>query len=221
MTDQSAGRILVINPNSNPQVTEGMSEAVQPLRLAGGPIIDCVTLASGPFGIESQADVDQVAVLLREVVLRETADAFVIGCFSDPGLAACREASTKPILGIRECAVFAAMAQGDQFGVIALGPSSILRQARAFREMGVQSRCAGSEPLHLSVAEAEAAEAYPRVEAAGRALAERGAETLILGCAGMVHHRAKLEDAIGLPVIDPTQAATAQALGLVLLAART
>ena len=30
-----------------------MSEAVEPLRLNNGPKIDCVTIANGPFGVES------------------------------------------------------------------------------------------------------------------------------------------------------------------------
>ena len=150
-------RILVINPNSNEAVTRGMSEAVEALRLNGGPEIVCRTLESGPFGVESQADVEAVALPLRDIVLEGNADAYVIGCFSDPGLAVCREATARPVLGIRECAVLSALSQGDRFGVIALGPSSVKRQARAFREMGVASRWAGSHPLHLSVAAAESA----------------------------------------------------------------
>ena len=213
-------RILVINPNSNEAVTRGMSEAVEALRLYGGPEIFCRTLESGPFGVESQADVEAVALPLRDIVLEGNADAYVIGCFSDPGLAVCREATARPVLGIRECAVLSALSQGDRFGVIALGPSSVKRQARAFREMGVASRWAGSHPLHLSVAAAENAEAYPRILETGQALVEAGADTLILGCAGMVRHRRPLIEAFGVPVIDPTQAATAQALGLVLLSAR-
>ena len=211
-------RILVVNPNSNPAVTHGMSEAVEALRLPGGPSIDCVTLEGGPFGIESQADVEAVTLPLRDIVARGEADAYVVGCFSDPGLAVCREATARPVLGIRECAVMSALSQGDRFGVVALGPSSIRRQNRAFREMGVMQRLAGSRPLHLSVAAAEEEEAYPRILEVARELVADGADTLILGCAGMVRHRAPLAEALGLPVIDPTQAATAQALGLVLLA---
>lgn len=211
--------VLVINPNSNPAVTDGMSEAVEPLRVPGGPSIACVTLEIGPFGIESQADVERVTLPLRDLVLeRKDADAFVIACFSDPGLAVCREATKLPVLGIQECGVMAALMQGDRFGVVALGPASIKRQSRAFRQMGVASRWAGSAPLYLSVAAAEAADAYPHVLEAGRSLLEKGADTLLLGCAGMARHRAALQDALGMPVIDPTQAATAQALGLVLLA---
>ena len=38
-----------------------------------------------------------------------------------------------------------------------------------------------------------------------------------MGCAGMARHRRPLEDALGIPVIDPTQAAVTMALGAVQL----
>jgi allantoin racemase len=40
-----------------------------------------------------------------------------------------------------------------------------------------------------------------------------GADVILKGCAGMVRHRRPLEDAVGIPVIDPTQAAVAIAIG--------
>jgi hypothetical protein len=47
-------RILVINPNSNEAVTEGLRQAVLPLTYAEGPEIACTTLTEGPYGIEKQ-----------------------------------------------------------------------------------------------------------------------------------------------------------------------
>ncbi len=213
------GKILLVNPNSNQAVTDGMAGAVAPFELPGGPEIECITLTTGPFGVESQADVEAVTLPLRHIcATRRDVDAFVIACFSDPGLAVCREATKTAVLGIRECAVFTALTLGDRFGVVALGPASIKRQSRAFREMGVSSRWAGSAPLYMSVAAAEEESAYPAVQAAAEKLLEQGAETIILGCAGMVKHRAPLERDMGVAVIDPVQAATAQALGAALLA---
>jgi Asp/Glu/hydantoin racemase len=50
----------------------------------------------------------------------------------------------------------------------------------------------------------------------GRQLKEKdGAETVVMGCAGMAVHRNPLQEALGIPVIDPTQAAIAMALGTV------
>jgi allantoin racemase len=52
----------------------------------------------------------------------------------------------------------------------------------------------------------------------GRVLKEEdGAGAIVMGCAGMARHRKSLEQALGIPVIDPTQAAVTMALGTVQL----
>src|SRR5438105_4070205 len=80
--------------------------------------IRCATLSEGPFGIESQKDVEQVTLPLRRLVEQDNrADAFVIACFSDPGLHVCREATRRPVFGINECGVLTALARGDRFGI--------------------------------------------------------------------------------------------------------
>ena len=212
--------ILVINPNSNAAVTAGLCEALEPLRLPGGPEILCETLTEGPFGIESQADIDAVVLPLRDLVLaRQEADAFVIACYSDPGLQLCREATGKPVFGIQECAVLTAIMRGERFGVIALGEASIRRHLRYLRQIGLIGRLAGERSASLSVAEsAEGGETFERLLSVGRDLCDRdGADTIILGCAGMASHRSALEARLGIPVIDPTQAAVAMALSSVLI----
>ncbi len=54
-------------------------------------------------------------------------------------------------------------------------------------------------------------------EVGARLRDDLGAEILVLGCAGMARYRARLEAAIEVPVIDPTQAAVAMALAAVQL----
>lgn len=215
----ATGRILVINPNSNDEVTTGFSEVLDALRLEDGPEIECLTLTEGPFGIETQEDVESVTLPLRRIVVeRSDVDAFVIACYSDPGITVCREATGTPVFGIQESGVLAAMSRGERFGVIALGPQSIKRHLRYIRQLGLESRLAAERPLHLSVEAAEQADAYPRVLEVARELVEQdGADVLLLGCAGMTRHRLPLEGDLCVPVIDPVQMAVAQALTAVLL----
>ncbi|MEM9427985.1 MAG: aspartate/glutamate racemase family protein [Pseudomonadota bacterium] len=209
-----SGPILVINPNSNAEVTAAMDRALDGFRRTGGPEIQCETLAEGPFGVESQRDADSVVLpLVRRVDARPDAAAFIIACYSDPGLAACREATSVPVFGIQEAGVLTALARGDRFGVIAIAEASIRRHIAAMRRMGVLERCAGERALGLTVAESARGETFQRMEAVGRELIGDGADLLVLGCAGMARHRSPLEEALGRPVIDPVQAAVAMALG--------
>ena len=43
-TQEQNGRIVVINPNSSEAVTASIDDALNPLRSADGPDIDCPTL---------------------------------------------------------------------------------------------------------------------------------------------------------------------------------
>jgi Asp/Glu/hydantoin racemase len=215
--------IVVVNPNSTAAVTSAIERALMPLCLAGGPAIECVTLAEGPPGIETQAHVEQVVQpLCRLVRTRADAAAFVIACFSDPGLHACREATARPVLGIAECGLLTALTRGERFGIIAILAGSLARHQRYVRQLGLTARFAGELPLGLGVVElADAGRTYERMRAVGTRLRDHdGADVLVLGCAGMAQYRAGLEAEVGLPVIDPTQAAVTMALGAVRLAKR-
>jgi allantoin racemase len=217
-------RILVINPNSTQAVTDGIDRALAPLRLSGGPTFECVTLREGPPGIQSQRDVDGVIGPLTRLIAERDADcsAFVIACYSDPGLFSAREVTQKPVLGISECGVLTALTLGHRFGVIAILAGSIPRHLRYLGAMGVQGRLAAELPVGLQVTElADASRTRQRMIDTGRRLVdEHGAHVIVMGCAGMAQYRQPLEDALGVPVVEPTQAAAGMALARVRLSAR-
>ncbi|HZO01535.1 MAG TPA: aspartate/glutamate racemase family protein [Burkholderiales bacterium] len=214
-------RILVINPNSTEAVTRGIDQAVEPLRMTGGPAIDCVTLKEGPPGIETQQHVDSVVQPLLNLVRAKEAEyaAFVIACYSDPGLHSVREATKKPVLGISECGILTALTLGHRFGVIAILEKSIPRHLRYVGALGVTERLAGELAVGIPVVELSNEEkTFRRMVEVGKALRERhGADVVVMGCAGMARYRKPLQDEIGIPVVEPTQAAVAMAIGRVRL----
>jgi allantoin racemase len=220
-----SARILVINPNSTEAVTRGIDDALEPLRTAGGPRLDCATLAEGPPGVETQRHVEEVTLPLCRLIEREDnrSHAFVIACFSDPGLHAAREATRHPVFGIASAGITTALNLGNRIGIIAILQASLARHARAFRWMGVEGRIAGERPVGLGVVElAEESRTLARLSQVGAALCrEDGADVLVLGCAGMARYRAPLEAALGVAVVDPTQAAVGMAIAAVQLGYRT
>jgi Asp/Glu/hydantoin racemase len=213
--------ILVINPNSTKAVTRGIDEACAPLRMPGGPVIDCVTLKEGPPGIETQQHVDGVIPPLLSLVKKNEKkySAFVIACYSDPGLHSLREATQKPVLGISECGILTALTLGQKFGVIAILKQSIPRHLRYVGALGVSERLAGERPVGLRVTELnDSKKTLSRMIEVGAALRDTdGADVVVMGCAGMARYRKPLQDGIGIPVVEPTQAAVAMAIGRVRL----
>jgi Asp/Glu/hydantoin racemase len=145
--------------------------------------------------------------------------AFVIACYSDPGLHSLREATKKPVLGISECGILTALTLGHRFGVIAILKQSIPRHLRYVGALGVTERLAGELPVGLRVTElSDETKTFGRMVEVGKTLRERhGADVVVMGCAGMARYRKPLQDEIGIPVVEPTQAALAMAIGRVRL----
>lgn len=214
-------RILVINPNSTEAVTQGIDEAMAPLRIDGGPAIECMTLKDGPPGIETQQHVDGVIAPMVKLVRERQGDyaAFVIACYSDPGLFSVREATAKPVLGISECGVLTALTLGHKFGVIAILRKSIPRHLRYLGAMGVMDRLAAELPIGLGVTElSDEKKTFGRMVDVGTALRDaHGANVIVMGCAGMARYRKPLQDAVGIPVVEPSQAAVGMAIARVRL----
>ncbi len=214
--------VLVINPNSNEEVTAAIDRALDPLRSNDAPPIECITLKDGPHGIESQRDSDVAANCVGVAVQQRPDDAaaFVIACYSDPGLGAARELTSKPVFGIAETGLATAIMLGGRIGVISILPRAVDRHWAYARSLGLDRRIVGDLPVNLTVAElADEPSVGSKMLDVGRRLLEKhNANVILLGCAGMARYRHRLETELDVPVIDPTQAATAAAISTIRLA---
>ncbi|MES0884956.1 aspartate/glutamate racemase family protein [Roseibium sp. SCP14] len=211
-------RILVINPNSNAAFSDEMDKAVAPLRFGGGVAIDCISLVSSPLGIETQRDIDAVIdpVCSKVIECNESYDAFVIACFADPAVQSAREVTHKPVIGICEAGLSSALNTGERFGVISTSNEALNADLRLIRSHGLMERCVGLKAVNIPVVEmTRSDELRDRLLQASRALVEQGAETIVLGCAGMSAHRKAIQQELSKVVIDPVIAATAMAIGIV------
>jgi allantoin racemase len=201
-------RILVVNPNSSVACSAGISAAIEPLRFRGGPDFEVMTLREGPPAIYTWRDWHGVVEPLCRLVEREPADGYVIACASDPGIEAVRAATERPVYGVFRCAVAAAIARAERFGVIAIVDASKERHLAALRAMGLEGRLAVEVALNVTMeALLQPEESRSRLIAAARTCTAGGAGAVILGCTGMAHHRAAVEAAVGVPVVEPCQAA--------------
>ena len=206
-------QILVINPNSNESVTEGLRESLQEFNSSAD--IECCTLEDGPFGIETDEDiVNVIPLVVQRISESPEFDAYVIACYSDPGLAKCNKLFSKPVFGMQRSAIEKATSIGDSFGVLALSEQSIKRHMAYMRDLGLDGQLAGELPLDISVDEAaNDVGCFEKIVSQGRRLIdELGADVLILGCAGMASHREPLEKVLQVPVIEPALAAVSIAI---------
>jgi Asp/Glu/hydantoin racemase len=206
--------VLVINPNSNDQVTENLRESLREFDSKAS--IECRTTAGAPFGIESDADVEIAKSLVIEQVAQEQhRDAIVIACYSDPGLAQCRAQFSTPVFGMQDSALRAAASGGRRFGVLALSDESIARHLPCIDALGLTNSLAAELPLNISVEQSagDPGTLDKVIETGRRLIDEFGAEAVVLGCAGMAALQKPAERTLAVPVIEPAQAAFSEAFG--------
>ena len=152
--------------------------------------------------------------MVQSAIRANPAKAYAVACFSDPGVLGARENTLgASVRGIGESASLHALPRGDRFGIIALSEKSVFRQRRLVRGMGVGERYAGSLGVGTTAAGATDHALLERMVDAARRLVDQGADTIIMGCAGMAHFQPHLEEICKRPVIEPTRAAVALLIG--------
>ena len=200
--------ILVINPNSNEKVTANLHASLESFQAQAN--IECCTLPGGPVGIETDEDILAVVPLIIDCIAADhKSDAFVIACYSDPGLAQCRDRFESPVFGMQESAIREAARNDRPFGVLALSDQSIARHLPYVDSLGFARQLVAELPLDISVEQsANDPGTLDKVVDTGRRLIDEfGAQALVLGCAGMAALREPAEQALAVPVIEPAQSA--------------
>lgn len=199
-------RVVMINPNSTEYMTRQLAHAAS--RTVSAPIaVQVITNREGPAAIESDQDVLDSATSMMETLRRHPADAYVVGCFSDPGLEQARQEFSAPVFGIAESSIRAALAISPRIGIIAGLDKAIPRHQVYWEKLGATENIVGEIACGRGVLDLESEEAYQDVLTAGARLREAGAEALVLGCAGMVEMADRLAEDLQIPVVEPCRAA--------------
>lgn len=219
-------RIKIINPNTTWSMTEKIGACARAVAGAGTEIV-AVSPSMGPASIESHYD-EALAVpgLLQEIAAgeRDGIDGYVIACFGDPGLKAARELARGPVVGIAEAAMHLASLVGTRFSVVTTLGRTIGQAHHLAEQYGMARFCANVRACELPVLELErpGSDARARItDECRRALAEDGADVIVLGCAGMTDLCEHIADTLGVPVIDGVAAGTRLVESLVALRLRT
>jgi allantoin racemase len=200
-------RLHVINPNSTQSMTDKIGACARSVASPGTEIV-CTNPTSTPASIEGQYDeAMSIPGLLAEIEKGEQAgsDGFVIACFDDVGLGACREIATGPVLGICEAAMHAASMIATGFSVVTTLHRAVpLIEDLALR-YGMDRRCRRVRAADIPVLALEELGSNARqkvLDEITRAVEEDRCEAVILGCAGMADLTAWLTKESGVPVID-------------------
>lgn len=209
-------KILVVNPNTTASMTQTIGAAARAVAAPGTEII-AVTSSMGPVSIEGFYD-EAFAVpgLIRALLEAPDADAGIIACFDDTGLDAARSVARFPVVGICEAALVTAGQLAKRIAIVTTLPRSIVPLEELVRRYGFADRALVTA-CNVAVLDLEksGSDAVEKLDAEIALALDKGAEAIVLGCAGMADLALTLSQRFGIPVIDGVAAAVKQAEALV------
>ena len=183
-------------------------------------------LDSGPSSIESEFDEAlSVPDTIAKAIMAEQqgADAIMIDCMGDPGLHACREAVSIPVLGAGQTALHMANMLGHRFSFITVLERIRPMIDKIIHTYGLRQKYASFQSIDVPVLELS-----HDMEALNAALAEKarmsierdGADAIVLGCTGFLGCAEAMRKSLlaadhDVPVIDPIPVAVQVADALI------
>ena len=199
-------KLVYINPNATAGMTAGVVESAQ----AAMPDVTVIGLTNsdGPAAIEGPDDgAAAVPGLLARLDAAEAqgADAIIIACFDDTGLAAARDKARCPVLGIGQSGYVMASLLGHRFSVVTSLAVSVPVIADNISAGGFAGNCASVRASGLPVLTIDAGgpETLARIaDEIELARVHDGATCAVLGCAGMSPLKDALGRMTGMPLID-------------------
>jgi allantoin racemase len=205
-------KILVINPNSDPEMTAAIQASAEAFS-RGTFEVKTLSTPGAPLFIESHASEVQCGPGMLQLMEEneEDYDAFVVACHSDVNIEVIREATRKPVIGIGEASMKLASFLGLTFSVVTTHRHSVPGKLEQVRKLHLQDQLASVRPPELGDEELEGVELF--MELSRRARDEDGAEVIVLGCAGLAGMDRTIREALDLPVLDGVVCALILATG--------
>jgi allantoin racemase len=196
-------RIAYVGPRSR---EAALQEFVGP-----GTTVEARPHGKGPRSIESMwEEYLSVPGLLESVVEleREGFDAVIPGCFGDPGIDGARELVTIPVLGPGATSMVVAANIGHRFSIVTVLENVVRPLENLAMLTGVGSKLASVRQIGIPVLElnSDPDRTFSRLIDVSREVIEQDrADVLVLGCGTLSFRAAELQDAVGVPVINPLQ----------------
>ena len=213
-------KIMVINPNSSEHMTKHLEETLT--KIAGpNTTLTVVCPPGGPYSISSAYDEAMCAAGTLRLVRQaneEGYDAVILACFSDPALEAAKEISGILVMGIAETSLHVASMMGFKYTILTLTDERIPSKFNEAGRFRLEGSLASVRALGMTVAETDEKpeEAKAQIKKIARiAAAEDRAEVIVLGCAGLCELVDRLQEELGVPVLDGVVCALIIASGLV------
>jgi Asp/Glu/hydantoin racemase len=208
-------RLLLINPNISDSVSDLIRAEAQ-RSASPGTQIQVLTAPFGVAYIETRFEAMIGAYATAQLACEHGAqyDAVVVAAFGDPGLTALREVMPVPVTGMTEAALASAHLLGHRISIIAISQRIQAWYREVVESYGFGSRLASIRALDRPISaiggvQQEHAQALKAL--AERAVAEDGAEVIVLAGAPLAGLARSLQGQLPVPVVDGVSSAVRHA----------
>lgn len=210
--------ILLINPNTTRTITSLVLKTARSFA-ARSTKLRAISGSFGPRYIASRATYAIAGHAALDALANDRGhkDAVVLACFGDPGLAALREVSPVPVVGMADASILQACALGNRFSIVTGGErwKAMLEEFVASR--GLSARLASVRtvaPTGADIARNPKAAMSVLAEGCTACVREDGADVVILGGAGLAGLAARLKARVDAPLLDGVACAVSLAEAL-------
>lgn len=202
--------ILVINPSSSDATNEIIFRAATNAAKysAGGSEeytnISTIHIPAAPAHINSELEELTAAYHMLEKIkaIGSSYDGFLICCHNDPGIAALRELTKKPVVGIGYASLYHALPYEGAIGILATSETSALRKQKLIRKYGFSHHPFIVIPVALKANMPLKEREDTICQACTEAKATQGCRAFILGCVGLSDLATQLALKCKCPMID-------------------
>ena len=209
-------RILLINPNTTESVTALVADHARAIAGEAATFVP-VTGRFGANYISTRASAAIAAHAALDALAQHVAgcDAVYLACFGDPGLAALREISPVPVIGMAEASCLEACNRGRRFAIVTGGAlwGPMLTEFVAW--LGLAERLAAVRTIALTgdrIARDPEAALAELAAACTACATEDGANVVILGGAALAGLAARIQPSVPVPVLCSVEAGTHAAI---------
>ena len=211
-------RVLLINPNTTPDMTERVLNAARVIVQRDTELVG----ATGRFGaryISTRAAAAVAAHAALDAYAEHGAgcDAVLLACFGDPGLAGLKEIASVPVVGMAEASCLTAVTLGARFAIVTGGERWGPMLTESVAGLGLSSRLAGVRtvaPTGAAIAADPGRALGLLAEACRDCVTVLGAEVVILGGAGLAGLASHIAADVPVPLIDSVTAGVLMAENL-------
>ena len=167
------------------------------------------SLPGGPASIESEFDDRMASPWVLEEVAKsrsEGFDAIFVSCMGDVAINAARELAGVPVIAPLQTCLAVASTLGDTTGVVTVLKNLVPIINRRAREYGFDKNLAGVRSIEVPVLEIESnrRRVVEGLVSESKDLVEKKhADSVILGCTGLLGVAKEVQDRVGVPVLDP------------------